>query len=52
MHSITLCKNRTTVDGIYVYNMYHTLITWPLASKQTLSYATPQCVGILLTFYI
>ncbi len=30
----------------------HTLITWPIASEQILSYATPQCVGILLTVYI
>ncbi len=29
----------------------HTLITWPLASEQTLSYAPPQWVGILLTFF-
>ncbi len=26
----------------------HSLITWPLASKQTLSYATPQCIRVLL----
>ncbi len=30
----------------------HTLITEPLASEWTLSYATPQCMGILLSFYI
>ncbi len=30
----------------------HTLITWPLASEQTLLFAIPQCVGILLTFFI
>ncbi len=29
-----------------------TLITWPIASKRTLSFGTPQCVGILLTFFI
>ncbi len=29
-----------------------TLITWPLASKCTLSYTTPQCVWMLLTFCI
>ncbi len=28
----------------------HILITWPLASKWTISYDTTQCVGILLTF--
>ncbi len=27
----------------------HTLITWPLASEWSLSYATPQCVWMLLT---
>ncbi len=26
------------------------LITWPLASEWTLSYATPQCVGMLFSF--
>ncbi len=25
----------------------HILITWPLANERTLSYATPQCLGIL-----
>ncbi len=30
----------------------HTLTTRPRTSEQTLSYATPQCVGILLTFFI
>ncbi len=30
----------------------HTLIMWPLASERTLSYATPQCIGMLLTVYI
>ncbi len=29
----------------------HTLITWHLASQLTLSYVTPQCVGILYTLY-
>ncbi len=32
--------------------MGHTLIKWSLARKWTLSYATPQCVGMLLAFYI
>ncbi len=32
------------IDGILL-----TLIMWPLASERSLSYATPQCVGILLT---
>ncbi len=30
----------------------HTLITWPLASEKSFSYATQQCVGILLIFFI
>ncbi len=29
-----------------------TWIMWPLISEWTLWYATPQCVGMLLTFYI
>ncbi len=33
-------------------SVMHILITWPLASEQAVSYATPQCVGILLTFFI
>ncbi len=37
---------------MFLVALYHTLITWPLASKWTLSYATSQCVGILLTFFI
>ncbi len=36
----------------YLLQLWHILITWPLASEWTLSYATPQCIGIRLTFYI
>ncbi len=41
-----------TLNKINKHVMHrHTLIMWPIASEQTLSNATPQCVGIPLTFY-
>ncbi len=49
------CIRKCTIntDKIYTtFHQVHTLIMWPLASERTLSYATPQCVGILLTFFI
>ncbi len=35
-----------------LHMLWHTLITWLLVSEWTPWYATPQCVGMLLTFCI
>ncbi len=52
--STTVLSNCLIYGFVYIGLLAseHTLITWPLASEQTLSYATPQCVGILSTFFI
>ncbi len=49
---------KTSTSELYLKKMnalttfWTLLVMWPLASERTLSYTTPQCVGILLTFFI
>ncbi len=47
----TTPAGKVGICGVIHYQL-HSLIMWPLASEHTLSYATSQCVGILLTFFM